>query len=510
MLADLARPDSFPDTVEAVEVHQTHISAVFLGGTIAYKIKKPVQLAFLDFSSLEKRRHFCEEEVRLNRRLAPHVYLGVVPVTADAAGLRFEGSGPVVEWAVKMQRLPARATLEARLDDVTPGQMESLARKLGEFHRAAAAGPDIAQYARLATVAGNMRDNFEQCRGDVDGLVSQTVFDRLRWLHEQALANLGSLIEVRAERARDTHGDLHLDHVYWLDDWVIIDCIEFNERFRFADPVSDLAFLVMDLDYHGRPELARWLGAAYFQAADDAEGAKLLPLYAAYRAVVRAKVAGLKARESEVADSERAQARQDARGHWLLALGQLETPTNRPALLLVGGLPGSGKSTLARALVDQANFVLLRTDVLRKQLPGAPADRYDPTWTETVYAECRRLAEKELFQGRRVVIDGNFRLDRHRQDFFQLARAWGVPVLFLHCQVSAEVARARLAARRNDASDADWSIRQLLAAEWQPPSPPISRRWHTLNNDGSAEGLLAEAGKLLEQHDLAGPLKMRT
>jgi aminoglycoside phosphotransferase family enzyme len=218
LIAALSDPAAYPFAVEAVEVCQTHISAVFLAGDVVYKLKKPVNLGFLDFSTLDKRRHFCDEEVRLNRRLAPAVYLGVVPITRGADGsLRFEGEGDVVEWAVKMQRLPEDASLLNRLerDELTPELLETLAVRIAAFHRHAAGGATIAESGRFEVVARNARENFTQSESQVGITVSRGVFDRLRALNEIALTRLQPLIESRAARGvpRDTHGDLHLDQV---------------------------------------------------------------------------------------------------------------------------------------------------------------------------------------------------------------------------------------------------------------------------------------------------------
>jgi aminoglycoside phosphotransferase family enzyme len=301
-----------------VEVRHTHISVVFLAGRYAYKVKKPVNLGFLDFSTLDRRRHFCGEEVRLNRRLAPRVYLGVVPLTRTATGVQVEGRGEAVEWAVKMKRLPEEATLQKRLQrgQLEAGSLRVLARKVAPFHAQAEAGAHISAFGRFEVVARNARENLDQVAPQVGTTLSQAVFDRLRGLTEEALVSLRPLIESRAAQGvpRDTHGDLHLDHVYLFPDktppadLVIIDCIEFNERFRFADPVSDMAFLVMDLRFHGRPDLARQFSDEYFQASGDEEGRALLPFYVAYRAAVRGKVEGFELLEQEIPQAERSAA----------------------------------------------------------------------------------------------------------------------------------------------------------------------------------------------------------
>jgi aminoglycoside phosphotransferase family enzyme/predicted kinase len=528
LLASLADPAAYPYPVAEVEVCQTHISAVFLAGPWAYKIKKPVDLGFLDFRTLERRRHFCEEEVRLNRRLAPSVYLGVVPVTRHGAGLQFEGSGELVEWAVKMQRLPHTATLEQHLQrgDLEAGVVEALAHKLAAFHAQAEAGPHVAAFGRLAVVAQNARENFTQVAPLVGTTLSRAVYQRLQARTEDALARLGPLIESRAERGvpRDTHGDLHLDHVYLLtgqtpDDLVIIDCIEFNERFRYADPVADTAFLVMDLAFHGRDDLARAFAASYFASSGDMEGQALLPFYMAYRAAVRGKVEGIESSEKEVPTGERSAALARARRHWLLALTQLEPPDRKPTLLLVAGLPGSGKSTLAQGLADRAGFRLIRSDLVRRELAGQAGQEwqpaafgqglYTPEWTARTYRECLRRAEHGLFEGQRILIDASFREDSWRREILEAARRWRVPVLLLLCRTPPEVRRVRLESRRHDASTADWSIAMQAAQHWEEPGPETRPITHEVATDRDRTEVLAQVLELLHEGGLWTPGAVR-
>jgi aminoglycoside phosphotransferase family enzyme/predicted kinase len=522
LIAGLSHAGAYPFPVAAVEVRQTHISVVFLAGPFAYKIKKPVDLGFLDFSTLKKRRYFCEEEVRLNRRLAPKIYQGVVPVTREGKVVRLGGDGEIVEWAVQMTRLPDSATVLERLKGGGVGVpfVEELARRIARFHAVAETDARIAAFGRSAVVAANARENFDQSANQVGAAVSAAVFTRLRALTEAELRRLAPLIDARARRGvpRDAHGDLHLDHVYSFPDQeppadlVIVDCIEFNERFRYSDPVADMAFLVMDLIFHGRRDLALAFADAYFREADDEEGRALLAFYVAYRAVVRAKVEGLELGEAEIDEPERRAALVRARGHWLLALGELESPRLKPSLVLVGGLPGTGKSTLARSLAGRANFAVIRSDVVRKELAGVlQSDRvsadfqegfYSAEWTERTYAECLRRVEAALFEGRRVLVDATFREERMRGSFLDAAARWAVPGLLLVCQAPPEVVRARLESRRADASDADWAVYLRAAERWEAPGPFTHDALRLILAGGDPDQTLPAAEEILHREGL--------
>jgi uncharacterized protein len=522
ILEELTDPACYPHPVDAVILRQTHISAVFLAGPYAYKLKKPLDLGFLDFTTLEKRRHLCTEEVRLNRRLARGVYLGVVPIAVSAGRLRVDGPGEIVEWAVWMERLPDAGVLgnQVTAGKAGPEVFQELGRRIAAFHGRAEAGEHVSRFGRFPVVARNVRENFEQTRAHVGLTVSGEVFARLRELTEGALAQREPLIESRARRGvpRDTHGDLHLDHVYHFpdrpppDDLLIIDCIEFNERFRYADPVSDAAFLAMDLAFAGRPDLAAAFESAYFASSQDEEGRELLAFYKAYRAVVRAKVEGFKASEAEVPEPDRSAALERAKAHWLLALSELEEPARRPCLVLCGGLPGTGKSALAKGLTAAAGLRSFSSDLIRKELAGLSPDQsaagafgggiYTAAWNDRTYEECLRRAEAALLRGERALVDASFREEGRRRQFLDLAGRLRVPALFFLRTAGPEVVRERLGRRKAGASDADWAIYTRAADLWEPLGPETRRVLREVPPAETKDGAVQNALLLLRAEGL--------
>lgn len=422
---------------------------------------------------------------------------------------------------MKMRRLPADGTM---LDLLLRGALTSertarVAQRIAAFHREAPGGPEVSAHGSWRTVARNALENFRQTRDHVGRTVSPDVFERTYELTRGALRDHRELIEDRSRRGvpRDTHGDLHLDHVYFLperappDDLVVIDCIEFNRRFRYGDPVADMAFLAMDLAFRGRRDLADLLVERYFRDREDEEGRALLPFYVAYRSMVRAKVRGFVADDGSVPLEKRREAGREARGHWLLALGELAPPVERPGLVLVGGLPGTGKSTLARSLAEAAGFAVISSDRVRKVLAGIDPeesagasfedDLYAPDWTRRTYAACLRDAARRLCRGRRVIVDATFREQAWRQRFLELGRRLGVRSLLLLCSAEPSVVRRRIDERGPGASDADWAIHQAVAERWEPLSPTARAR--AVDTGGRLEEAVADSLEILARAGLA-------
>jgi predicted kinase len=395
-----------------------------------------------------------------------------------------------------------------------------LARRLARFHAEAESGGAIAAGGSFEAAARNARENLDESALQVGVTLSQFTLDRLRDRTEAALSRLALLIEDRARRGipRDTHGDLRLDHVYWFPDrdspgnWIAVDCIEFDRRFRHADPMADIAFLAMELLLEGRGDLARSFAEAYVRASGDEEGRALLPFYRAYRAAVRGKVEGMKLTEPEVPEADRFAARTRARALWLFALSELEEPCGRPCIVLVAGLPGVGKSSLARDLADRAGFLVIRSDLVRKELVAQNArssasaasgeDIYSRDWNDRTYAECLRRAEVLLFEGRRVLVDASFREESRRRPFLDAARRWGITGCLILCQADPDVVRVRLATRQGDASDADWSIHVEVAGRWEEPDAPTREVARAIDTGGTRSHSLAQARGVLHEFGL--------
>jgi len=475
LVAALQDPQIYPDKPVKVDLVQTHISAVFLAGEHVYKVKKPVNLGFLDFTTLEKRKFYCQEEVDLNRRLAGDVYLGVVEVRSHHGRISIGGGpGEVIEYAVKMKRLRPDCQMDQLLAKgaITPEMVKRIAAKLAYFHSLAATNPEISSFGEIQTVRGNVEENFAQTEkyvGEVfpPGLYRETIEANRRFLERQFPLFQKRILQGKI---RDCHGDLHLQHICLGKEIIIFDCIEFNRRFRYSDVAADIAFLLMDLDDHRHPLLSADLASHYLRITEDWPLYLLLDFYKSYRAYVRAKVISLRLDDPNLSPREKASAREEARRYYSLSHFYARR-MNRPILVITGGLMGTGKSTLARFLAEALGWEWLRVDVLRKELAQVfPREHcleafekgiYSPAFSRQTYEALLHRAGTLLGQGKTALLDGSFKKQADRKAASELARESGADFLLIECQCADEEIQKRLARRageKNEPSDGRWEI----------------------------------------------------
>ena len=458
---------------ESVPLVETHISWVLLAGPVAYKLKKPVRLSFVDFSTLAARKHFCEEEVRLNQRLAPSLYLGVASVCGSRAAPRI-GPGEAIDYAVCMRRFPDGTLLQQLLEGrrLELAQLDGLAQRLAEFHGDAPVAAPLSEFGSPEQVARAALDVVAGLRDD--GAPPRIEAIRA-WVEEHARAlRMAWLMRQRAGAVRECHGDLHLANVVLSDGALLpFDCIEFDPALRWIDVLSDLSFLTMDLKAHDRSDLAFRLLDVYLQHTGDYGGLPVLRFYESYRALVRARVAGLRAR---AATAPLASHDPD----YLACAEQLMRSSSEPRLLIMHGLSGSGKSTVAARLLETAGAVRVRSDVERKRIFGldalersadGPIDIYTPEATRRTFGRLADCARTALQAGYPVIVDAAFLRRAERQNFRALAAQLRVPFAILHCRAEEARLRQRVAARSagvRDASEATLDVLQRQFAFHEP------------------------------------------
>lgn len=512
----LSRPEAYatvlPEVNGPIAFVQTHISMLFMVGSGAvgrvFKVKKPVDMGFLDYTDLQSRRHYCHEEVRLNRRLAPDVYLGVRSIVRDADGslqVGMESETNAVDYAVEMIRLPADRMLNELLerDEVDALIITGIAALLAHFHAACDTGDGVNEYATHDALQRQVSETITQI-SQFKWLLSGRSYKVVQAWFDRFISNNYELFQQRIHdgRIREGHGDVHAENICVLQDRIVIyDCIEFSRRFRCRDVACEIAFLAMDLDARGHRTLARELCDDYADRTGDRELIRVIPFYKAYLALVRAKVFALKSIGSEIHPTDQTLAQTRANHYALLATSYIV----EPVLVFTCGLPGSGKSWAARALARSLNADVLRSDVIRKQLIGLKPhenaskvrpDAYSAPLTRQTYAAMLEQAKNSLNQGRSVIADATFATAALRQPFLALAQAAGVPWLVVQTVAPDDEIRKRMQIRAADAgevSDADYQVYEQARERWREPTEVPDDRRVVIGPAVGAEALVSRA-----------------
>jgi aminoglycoside phosphotransferase family enzyme/predicted kinase len=509
----LMRPDAYPDEVAQVRIEETHVSFLFFTGQRVYKVKKPVDYGFLDFTTLEKRRFYCHQEVALNSRLSPDVYLGVVPICEHEGRYRVEGPGDVVEYAVKMRQLPRERALNelVRRNQVSEADVRRVAARIAAFHASAPTSAEITRLGDLSVVRQNVEENFQQTAPYVGVCLSQDEYDDLA-AYSRAFMDVKA--EVFARRAtegriRDGHGDLHAANIFLeacpersrRNGIHVIDCIEFNDRFRCLDVAEDIAFLAMDLDFYERPDLSNSLMAAYVEASGDPGVMELLDFFKCYRAYVRGKVTSFRLGDLALSNDERQQAQATAQAYFRLARAYTRRVFPRPLLVVMAGLMGTGKTFLSAELSRRWGMEHISSDVTRKLLAGVPPTQrryephgqgiYTPEFSNLTYQTMFRNARHLLARGKSVVLDATFTLRIGRLEAMKIAKETGADLLIVECVLSDEEAERRLVrrweGREVTASDGRWELYHQQKAGWEPMDEVPPSMYIRLDTGGTRE-----------------------
>ncbi len=485
--AALLKPDCYAHPTHDIRVLETHISWVLLTGDYAYKVKKPVDLGFLDFSTLEKRRHYCEEELRLNRRLAPDLYLEVVTLRGTPAAPRIGGEGPLFDYAVKMREFPQEALASKMLGRgrFDAGEIDALAALIAEFHAAAAPAGAAEPLGTPEIVCAAALQNFEQIMPRLRLARDKEAVQLLReWTEREFRARRDELAaRKRRGYVRECHGDLHLGNIVVRDGRPVpFDCIEFNEQLRWIDVASEVAFVVMDLDDRGRPDLGWRFLNRYLEASGDYDALAVLRFYLVYRALVRAKVHLIRSQQPGLLAHDKSRLQTAFHGYMRLA-ARLSTATG-VALLITHGVSGSGKTTATQSLIEQIGAVRVRSDVERKRLhglkplepshSGPDAGIYTPAATVATYERLLAVAEHTIKAGYPALVDAAFLRRAEREQFGRLAQRCGVPFVVLDFDAPERMLRERVMRRAEtgaDASEADLEVLERQMRFREPLSP---------------------------------------
>ncbi|GAP95071.1 bifunctional aminoglycoside phosphotransferase/ATP-binding protein [Leptolyngbya sp. NIES-2104] len=451
----------------SIELIQTHVSYVFLTGDYVYKLKKPVNFGFLDYSTLEKRKFYCEEELRLNKRGAAELYLGILPIAQNGETFILGGEGELVDYVVKMQQFPQETLLSAMYDrgELTEQHLIDLAKVMAAFHKSAPTNDYILSFGEVSQIRQAIDENYDQTVGYIGVAQTQEQFDQTKAYTDQLFAESESLFKSRVEQRfiRECHGDVHLRNIcFWNSKILLFDCIEFNEPFRFVDTMFDIAYIIMDFDARNRPDLSNLFLNSYLEQSGDWEGLQVLPLYNSRQSYVRAKVTSFLLSDPSVPESVKEESKETASRYYRLSWEY--TKPKQGKIVLMSGLSGSGKSTIAAKLARESGAIQIRSDAVRKHLGGVAPDEkgdaslYSSEMTQKTYDRLLKLGVTLASQGYTVILDAKYDRQALRAPVIEQAQAHGIPVEVLYCEASEEELRDRIAQRQGDISDADLDV----------------------------------------------------
>jgi len=468
------QPEIYPHPVESIDMIQTHASWVFLAGTFAYKFKKPVDFGFMDFSTLAKRRYFCQQELKLNRRFAAALYLDVLPVYQHGDAFNLSGSGDIVDYCLKMVRFEQSALLDQKLahGELDAQWMDDLACDVARFHAQVEINND-SDFDHATLLAEHIGDNLDIAARHTGSAIEPDVLETLRIFADTGMNEKKAALQQRqsGRHIRHCHGDLHFRNITLIDGKpTLFDCIEFNDAYRIIDTMNDVAFLVMDCDAHERSDLGMRFLSRYLEHCDDYAALALLPLYLFYRASVRGKVACILA--DELPPDQQQPQWQEARRYFDLALRYTKVKT--PRLFAIGGLSGSGKSHLALLGCGKECAIIIRTDATRKRIASDFPDLalYGKQMHINTYAALFEAARTALAAGFSVILDATFLHPDSRRQTHELAAECNVPLYFYWLDIDIDTLRSNICHRQQagrDISDADLSVLELQLAEYQRP-----------------------------------------
>ena len=482
LIAALDNPLAFGHPVKYIRLIETHISWVILTGNYAYKIKKPVNFGFLDFSTLEKRHFYCQEELRLNRRFAPEIYLELVEIHGSQDAPKLQGSGEVIEYAIKMLEFPQQCLLSshAARHDLSPKLIDDIAATVSSAHASSDRADQANDFGTAKVAAQWSAENMDQIRNAIPHeFLPDTYFQLERWYQENSALLTTIDQRKRDGYVRECHGDLHLGNMALIGGKVILfDCIEFNPELRWIDTISEAAFVAMDLNARGFPGYCWRFLNRYLEISADYSGIKLLRYYFIYRALVRAKVEALRV-DQESCDSE------TYRAHIKPALDYIElagrwSSSHRAGLVIMHGLSGSGKSTIAAQLVESLGAIQLRSDVIRKGLFNFEANEktgsalaegiYDAQATELTYQRMHEIAASIIDADFTVIVDATFLMESQRRALLEFEFEPMCSKLIVHCDVPTAELRKRIVERENDPSEANLEVLEQQLRTQQPIS----------------------------------------